>query len=128
QLIDTDWDHALGEARRLARRPSLVVILTAQESLSSSRDFLTRLQALPSASTTVLVGTVTDAALNETARSDGSVTDLYRAASAEATVRDAEIVAHAMRRAGAEALSDTPEGLPPRIADRYLALKKAGKL
>src|SRR5699024_1890560 len=37
QLIDTDWDGALGEATRLARRPSLVVILTAQESLSSSR-------------------------------------------------------------------------------------------
>ncbi|MGO3705834.1 DUF58 domain-containing protein [Microbacterium gubbeenense] len=128
QLIDTDWDHAFGEARRLARRPSLVVILTAQESLSSSRDFVTRLQGLPDASTTVLVGTVTDAALAETARSDGSVTDLYRAASAEATVRDAEIVAHAMRRAGAEAVSDTPEQLPPRIADRYLQLKKAGKL
>lgn len=128
QLIDTDWDHAFAEARRLVRRPSLVVILTAQESLSSSRDFVTRLQRLPNASTTVLVGTVTDAALTETARSDGSVTDLYRAASGEATVHDAEIVARAMSRAGAEAVADTPDGLPPRIADRYLQLKKAGKL
>ncbi|WP_156762226.1 DUF58 domain-containing protein [Microbacterium karelineae] len=128
QLIDTDWDHALHEAGRLARRPSLVVILTAQESLSSSRDFLTRLQALPGGSTTVLVGTVTDAALTDAARGGGSVTDLYRAAAAEATGRDAELVARAMSRAGAEALADTPEKLPPRIADRYLALKKAGRL
>ncbi|WP_110588520.1 DUF58 domain-containing protein [Microbacterium suaedae] len=128
QLIDTDWDHALREAGRLARRPSLVVILTAQESLSSSRNFLTRLQTLAGGSTTVLVGTVTDASLEGAAREGGSVTDLYRAAAAEATQRDAELVARAISRAGAEALADTPEKLPPRIADRYLALKKAGRL
>ncbi|WP_221585398.1 DUF58 domain-containing protein [Microbacterium sp. G2-8] len=128
QLIDTDWDHAFDEARRLARRPSLVVVLTAQESLASSRGFLTRLSALSGGATTVLVGTVTDAALADAAREGGSVTDLYRAAAAEATQQDAERVARAMSRAGAESLADTPEALPPRIADRYLALKKAGRL
>src|SRR5690606_7808858 len=128
QLIDTDWDRALREARRLAGRPSLVVILTAQESLSSSRGFLTRLARLPSAATTVLVGTVTDASLADAARAGGSVTDLYRAAAAEATAQDAALVARAMSRAGAEALADGPEDLPPRVADRYLALKKAGRL
>jgi hypothetical protein len=56
------------------------------------------------------------------------VTDLYRAAAAEATLHDAELVARAMGRAGAESLAGTPESLPPRIADRYLALKKAGRL
>lgn len=128
QLIDTDWDSALAEARRLARRPSLVVILTAQESLSSSRGFLSRLSALPGGSTTVLVGTVTDAELSEATRSGGSVTTLYRAAAAEATQHDATLVARAIARAGAEAIADSPESLPPRIADRYLALKKAGRL
>ncbi len=128
QMIDTDWDGALAEARRLARRPSLVVILTAQEALSSSRDFLARLTRIPDAATTVLVGTVTDAGLAEAARASGSVTDYYRAAAAEATRRDAELVASAISRAGAEAIADTPEDLPPRIADRYLALKKAGRL
>lgn len=128
QLIDTDWDRAFAEARRLAKRPSLVVILTAQESVGASRGFLTRLAALPGGSTSVLVGTVTDAALGEAARAGGSVTELYRAAAAEATVADAALVARAMSRAGAEALADTPEALPPRIADRYLALKKAGRL
>jgi uncharacterized protein (DUF58 family) len=128
QLIDTDWDHAFAEARRLARRPSLIVILTAQESVSASRGFLARLAALPGGSTTVLVGTVTDVALDEAARDGGSVTDLYRAAAAEATLHDAELVARAMGRAGAESLAGTPESLPPRIADRYLALKKAGRL
>jgi hypothetical protein len=31
-------------------------------------------------------------------------------------------------RAGAEAIAAGPEDLPPRIADRYLALKAAGRL
>ncbi|MGI6879403.1 DUF58 domain-containing protein [Microbacterium sp. gxy059] len=128
QLIDTDWDAAFAQARRLARRPSLVVVLTAQESLASSRGFLSSLQALPDAGTTVLVGTVSDAGLSEAARAGGSVSELYRAAAAETTLREADEVARAMTRTGAEALSDTPEGLPPRIADRYLALKKAGRL
>src|SRR5690606_13857885 len=92
QLIDTDWDRAFAEARRLAKRPSLVVILTAQESVGASRGFLTRLAALPGGSTSVLVGTVTDAALGEAARAGGSVTELYRAAAAEATVADAALV------------------------------------
>ena len=128
QLIDTDWDAAFAAARRLTRRPSLVVILTAQEAVSSSRGFLTRLAALPGGSTSVLVGTVTDAELRDAARAGGSVTELYRAAAAEATTQDAALVARAIGRAGAEAVADTPEALPPRIADRYLALKKAGRL
>src|SRR5699024_3806293 len=107
QMSDTDWDAALAEARRLARRPSRVVILTAQEALSSSRDFLSRLAALPDAATTVLVGTVTDAHLAQIARAGGSVTDYYRAAAAEATRHDADLVASAIARAGAEAIADT---------------------
>lgn len=128
QVIDTDWDAAFAEARRLARRPSLVVVLTAQESVSASRGFLLRLGGLPGGSTSVLVGSVTDAELGAAARADGSVTELYRAAAAEATMRDAALVARAVSRTGAEAIADTPDALPPRIADRYLALKKAGRL
>ena len=37
-------------------------------------------------------------------------------------------VAAAIGRAGAEAIAADPEALPPRIADRYLALKAAGRL
>ena len=43
-------------------------------------------------------------------------------------MRDAAIVTAAMGRAGAEAIAADPESLPPRIADRYLALKAAGRL
>jgi hypothetical protein len=53
---------------------------------------------------------------------------VYLAAAAERTLRDAENVADAIRRAGGEAIAADPEDLPPRIADRYLELKAAGQL
>ena len=40
----------------------------------------------------------------------------------------AAAVAAALARAGGEAISADAEALPPRIADRYLALKAAGRL
>ncbi len=43
-------------------------------------------------------------------------------------VGEAENVADAIRRAGGEAIAADPESLPPRIADRYLELKAAGRL
>ncbi|NKF32740.1 DUF58 domain-containing protein, partial [Pseudomonas sp. BGM005] len=58
----------------------------------------------------------------------GSREEVYLAAAAERTMRDAENVAEAIRRAGGEAIAADPEALPPRIADRYLELKAAGRL
>ena len=113
-LIDTDWDAAFAQVRALAVRPSLVVLLTAQDETSSARGFLGSLPAL-TAHTHVLVGTVTDAELAARSRARGTVGEIYRAAAA-------------VGRAGAEAIADGPEQLPPRIADRYLQLKAAGRL
>jgi uncharacterized protein (DUF58 family) len=126
-LIDTDWDAAFAQVRALAVRPSLVVLLTAQDETSSARGFLGSLPAL-TAHTHVLVGTVTDAELAARSRARGTVGEIYRAAAAEQTLADAARVAAAVGRAGAEAIADGPEQLPPRIADRYLQLKAAGRL
>ncbi|WP_203137817.1 DUF58 domain-containing protein [Microbacterium sp. JZ31] len=132
QLIDTDWDGAFAQARALAAHPSLFVVLTAQEAPEAARGFLGTLPQTVRAGTVVLVGSATDADLERTARGhgdgDGSVDDLYRAAAAEAALRSAASVARAITRAGAEALAASPDDLPPRIADRYLALKAAGRL
>jgi len=49
-------------------------------------------------------------------------------AAAEQTISDAQVVADAVRRAGGEAIVADPDSLPPRIADRYLELKAAGRL
>jgi hypothetical protein len=74
----------------------------------------------------VLVGTVTDERPPTPERPDAA--DVYHAAAVERSARDAAVVAAAIGRAGAEAIADTPDALPPKIADRYLALKAAGRL
>ncbi len=127
RLVDTDWSGAFAAIRTLTTRPSLIVVLTAQDAAESARAFL---GAFPNASrsTTVLVGSVTDRAVDDLATRRGSRDEIYLAAAAERTLRDAENVADAIRRAGGEAITADPEALPPRIADRYLELKAAGRL
>lgn len=125
QLIDTDWDAAFAQVRALTSRPSLVVLLTAQDAPEAARGFLGSLPAL-SRRAHVLVGTVTDEPAPREPRPDAA--SVYRAAAGEKADRDAATVAAAIARAGGEAIADTPEQLPPRIADRYLALKAAGRL
>lgn len=124
-LIDTDWDAAFAEVRALTSRPSLVVLLTAQDAVDSSRGFLGSLPAL-TARAHVLVGTVTDVPDPAPARPDAD--DVYREASAARTARDAARVGAAIGRAGADIVTDSADDLPPRVADRYVALKAAGRL
>ncbi|WP_106816012.1 DUF58 domain-containing protein [Microbacterium timonense] len=125
QLIDTDWDAAFAQVRALTSRPSLVVLLTAQDAAEAARGFLGSLPAL-TRSAHVLVGAVTDELDPLPVRPDAA--DVYRAAAIERSAQDAAVVAAAIGRAGGEAMAATPEELPPRIADRYLALKAAGRL
>lgn len=127
RLVDTDWAGAFAAIRTLTTRPSLVVVLTAQDAAESARGFLGAFPD-PSRATTVLVGSVTDDAVGELAKQRGSREEIYLAAAAERTLRDAENVADAIRRAGGEAITADPETLPPKIADRYLELKAAGRL
>jgi uncharacterized protein (DUF58 family) len=125
QLIDTDWDAAFAQVRALTSRPSLVVLLTAQDAPEAARGFLGSLPAL-SRRAHVLVGTVTSAEPADEDRRDAAA--VYRAAAAERADRDAAQVAAAIGRAGAEAIAADAETLPPRIADRYLELKATGRL
>lgn len=124
-LIDTDWGSVLTEVRSLTSRPSLIVLLTAQDSPEAARGFLGALPSLTER-TTVLVGAAMDAPA-DTVR-ERTADDVYREAAVAHAARDVERVAGAIRRAGGEALTASPDALPPAIADYYLALKAAGRL
>jgi uncharacterized protein (DUF58 family) len=54
--------------------------------------------------------------------------EVYRAASAERTMLDSGRVAAAVRQLGADVVTASPDKLPPALADRYIALKAAGRL
>ncbi len=127
RLVDTDWKAAFASVRTVTTRPSLIVVLTAQDSVEGARGFLGALPR-PSRATTLLVASATDGDLDLLARDTYARESIYLAAAAERTILEAELVSGAVVRAGAEALSADPELLPPRIADRYLALKATGRL
>ena len=113
-LIDTDWDAAFAQARLLTTRPSMVVVLTAHDDPEASRGFLGALPLIPS-HTHVLVA-------------EASQSDAFEAAARERARWDADRMVTALSRAGVDALSASAEELPPRVADRYLALKALGRL
>lgn len=121
QLIDTDWDAAFVQVRRLTTRPSLVVVLTAHDDPEAARGFFGALPLIP-AHTQILVATA------RSERADAEERDPFLAAAIERERWDADRVATALARAGADAVTASAEDLPPRVADRYLALKALGRL
>jgi uncharacterized protein (DUF58 family) len=125
QLIDTDWDAALARVRGLSVRPALVVLLTAADDPEAARGFLAALPAVAQRSR-LLVATATDGPGEIPAHRDAA--DVYAAAAIERARHDAERVRDAVVRAGGDAVSAPADDLPPLVADRYLALKAAGRL
>ncbi len=58
----------------------------------------------------------------------GDAYAVYEAAAAERTHLDRGGLVAELRRHGVEVVYGLPDQLPPRLADRYLELKAAGRL
>ena len=71
---------------------------------------------------------MTDVLLDQIAAERDRSDDLWLAAAAERTLLDTRRLTDALTRLGADAVLRGPDELPPQIADRYLALKSAGRL
>ncbi len=125
QLIDTDWDAVFAQVRGLSVRPALVVLLTAADDPEAARAFLASLPAV-AARSRLLVATATDGPGDVPAHRDAA--DVYAAAAIERARHDADRVRDAVVRAGGDAVAASADDLPPLVADRYLALKAAGRL
>jgi uncharacterized protein (DUF58 family) len=127
ELVDTDWSSVPALVRSVTSQRALVVLATTVDSPGSARSLLAAVPQL-SRQHLVVVASVADPALAETAlRRDGR-SEVYRAAAAERAVLDASRVAAALRQVAADVVSAAPADLPPALADRYLALKAAGRL
>ena len=111
-------------ARRRARRSSCCS--PRRMPPEAARGFLGSLPALTRRAH-VLVGTVTDAEQSRRRAPRTPPTCIAPPPPSAASATPLRVAA-AIGRAGAEAVADSPEALPPRIADRYLALKAAGRL
>jgi uncharacterized protein (DUF58 family) len=113
--------------RQLNSQHALVVLLTSLEGAGTARGLLTMLPQLTRRHT-VVVASVTDPAVlaMTTDRTDRDA--VYLAAAAERSLLETSRVAAAVRRVGADVVTGAPAELPPALADRYLALKAAGRL
>ncbi len=127
ELIETDWASIPGLVRSVTSQHALVVLATSIDSPGAARGLLGVLPQL-TRSHTVLVSSVIDPAILETVKQRGNRTEIYGAAAAERALLDVTRVSTAIIQLGADVVTGSPADLPPALADRYLALKAAGRL
>jgi uncharacterized protein (DUF58 family) len=127
ELLETDWSAVPGLVRQATSQRALVVLLTSAQTPGSSRSLLTTLPEL-TRDHTVIVASVADPDVLDATRERGDRAEVYRAAAAERALLDGARVGAAIRHLGADVVTDSPEKLPPALADAYLALKAAGRL
>ena len=127
QLVETDWSAVPGQVRALVSQRSLVVLLTALDSVGAAEGLLAVLPQL-TRQHTVVVACALDPDLTRMAGDRSDRAAVYSAAAAERSLAYSDRLAAAVRRLGGDVVLAGPEQLPPALADRYLALKAAGRL
>jgi uncharacterized protein (DUF58 family) len=127
ELIEMDWQAIDAQVRGVTGQHALVVLLTSIETPGASHGLLEVLPQLVRRHT-VVVASVTDPLILDAVGHRDGREEVYRAAAAERAMLDADRVAATVRQLGADVVTATPAELPPALADRYLALKAAGRL
>jgi uncharacterized protein (DUF58 family) len=127
ELVESDADGMVAEVLRRARRRSLVVLVTGLEAAALEAGLLPLLPLL-TARHRLLLASVSDPRVTEMARGRGDAEAVYEAAAAERALAERRRMTALLARRGVEVVDAVPEELPPALADRYLALKAAGRL
>jgi uncharacterized protein (DUF58 family) len=127
ELVELDVRGLLSAIFARARHRALVVLLTSLDAAAAEQGLLTMLDPLVRRHQ-LLVASVADPRVEDMATGRGDAEAVYDAAAAERTRAERQRVAEQLTRHGAEVVDAPPEDLPPRLADRYLALKAAGRL
>ena len=127
ELIELDWAAVPGLVHSVTAHRALVVLATTIDAPGAAHGLLGVLPQL-TRKHTVVVSSVTDPTVLDAARHRSTRDEVYRAAAAERALLDQARVAAAIRQLGGEVVTGAPQDLPPALADRYLALKAAGRL
>ncbi|MEO9201647.1 MAG: DUF58 domain-containing protein [Mycobacterium sp.] len=127
ELIEMDWAQVPAQIRRVTSQRALVVLLTAIDTAQSARGLLSVLPQL-TGKHTVLVASASDPDVLAATGGREDLAGVYRAAAAERAQLDVSRVSAAVRQLGADVVTGSPADLPPAVADRYIALKAAGRL
>ncbi|HKN53737.1 MAG TPA: DUF58 domain-containing protein, partial [Amycolatopsis sp.] len=126
-LIETDARGMVAEVLQRTRRRALVVLLTGLDAAPLEEGLFPVLASLTSRHQLV-IASVADPRVAEMARGRGDAEAVYDAASAERAIAERRKVTVRLGRHGVVVVDAVPEELPPALADRYLALKAAGRL
>ncbi|PWB96077.1 DUF58 domain-containing protein [Homoserinimonas hongtaonis] len=127
ELIEMDWTAVPAIVDSVTTRHSLVVLMTSIESAGASRALLAMLPQLTRRHT-VVVSSVSDPDVMDASVTRTTTAEVYRAAAAERALLDSARVSMAIRQLGGDVVTARPSELPPALADRYIALKAAGRL
>lgn len=127
ELIEMDWAAVPELVRSVTSQRALVVLATSIDAPGASTGLLSVLPQL-TRNHEVLVASVTDPDVLAASRSRGDLDEVYRAAAAERALLDIARVSAAVRQLGGDVVTGAPADLPPAVADRYIALKAAGRL
>lgn len=126
-LVEADWTVIAGAVRQRLTQRALVVLLTPLEASAVEEGLLPVVQQLTRHHQVVLAA-VADPQVAEMAAARGDAYTVFGAAAAQRAQLDRLAVTAELTRAGVDVLEAGPDDLPPALADRYLALKAAGRL
>lgn len=126
-LVETDWSRLSAEIVRRARHRSLVVLLTALDPAPLRQGALPVLPQLVGRHQ-VLIAAAGDPSVAQMLADRSDLAATYRAAAAAGFGLERRAVAEQLTRIGVEVVDALPGDLAPALADRYLALKAAGRL
>jgi uncharacterized protein (DUF58 family) len=126
-LVEADWTAIAGAILDRASQRALVVLLTPLESAAIEEGLLPVLPRLAQRHR-VVVASVADPKVEAMAAGRGDAYAVYGAAAAARSGLERAAITAELGRLGVEVVDAPPEHLPPRLCDRYLALKAAGLL
>ncbi len=126
-LVEPDYAGMVSAVLSRSPRRSLVVLLTGLDAAPVQEGLLPVLGQL-AARHVVVLASVGDPRVAAMATGRGDAEAVYDAASAERAGLERRAISELLIRRGVEVVDAPPDQLAPRLADRYLALKAAGRL
>ncbi len=127
ELVEADLSGLVTTVLTQAQHRSLVVLFTGLDPEAVEHGLLPVLPGLVRRHR-VLVAAVADPTLAAMAADRSDAAAVYAAAAAERARGERRRIREILVRHGVEVVDEVPEALPPALADRYLALKAAGRL
>lgn len=127
ELLEPDWPGIVRLVQDRLSQRALVVLLTTIDTSTVESGLLEAVAAL-SHSHVVIVASVNDPEVEQMLAGREDAHEVYSAAAAARSILERDTVATRLRQLRAEIVTAAPDDLAPAVADRYLALKAAGRL